>query len=142
INIPISSQELSFNFNGNLAALDLKKLNTFLPINQHRKLKSGILMNANYKVNVTKGHSSGQLFVQYKDLYIALTDKKTTSDKGIFNVIISFVANNFKFQTTNINDKKHKFKIGKIKYDKKSEDTFIQVIWFSIRNGIGDVVGF
>jgi hypothetical protein len=39
-------------------------------------------------------------------------------------------------------DKSGSMKIGKVKYTRKPDDTFLQLVWFSLRSGVGDVVGF
>ena len=33
-------------------------------------------------------------------------------------------------------------KIGKVNYTRKPDDTILQLVWFSVRSGVGDVVGF
>jgi hypothetical protein len=39
-------------------------------------------------------------------------------------------------------DKSGSLKIGDVKYEQKRDDTFLQLVWFSLRSGIGSVVGF
>jgi hypothetical protein len=47
-----------------------------------------------------------------------------------------------KIRRTNMPDKAGSMKIGRVKYTRKQDDTFFQLLWFSLRNGVGDVVGF
>jgi hypothetical protein len=78
----------------------------------------------------------------YRDLTIAVLNRRTGSERGAFNRISSFIANAMKIRGTNMPDKSGSMKIGEVKYTRKRDDTFLQLVWFSLRSGVGDVVGF
>ena len=78
----------------------------------------------------------------YKDLNIAAINVLTGSEKGVLNRLASFMTNAMKIRGSNMPDKSGSIKIGEVKYEKKRDDTFLQLIWFSLRSGIGDVIGF
>jgi hypothetical protein len=140
--IPLSSKDFSLKYSGSLGRMDVTQLNSFLEAGEHRRIKSGILQSAVYNIKVNSGHAIGTLRVLYKDLSIAVLNKNTGSEKGIFNRIISLFGKIFVIRGTNMPDDKGKMKIGVIKYIRDPEDYFLQFIWFALRNGVGDVVGF
>jgi len=140
--IPIASSEISFRYSGSLDVMDVTRLNSFLEIGEGLRIKSGILQNATFDVNVTEGRASGTVRVMYKDLAIAFRNSRTGSERGASNRITSYIANAMKIRETNMPDKSGSIKIGEVKYTRKPDDTFLQLLWFSLRSGVGDVVGF
>jgi hypothetical protein len=71
-----------------------------------------------------------------------MINKRTGSDKGIFDVITSFVANNVKLRSNNMPDNSGAIKIGTVNYTRQNDDPFFRFAWFALRSGLGDAVGF
>jgi hypothetical protein len=140
--IPVASPEISFRYSGSLDLMDATRLNSFLEVGESLRIKSGILQNATFDVNVTAGRASGTVRVMYRDLTIAFRNSRTGSERGAYNQITSYIANAMKIRGTNMPDKSGSMKIGEVKYTRKPDDTFLQLVWFSLRSGVGDVVGF
>ncbi|MGD0338271.1 MAG: hypothetical protein ABSB78_05730 [Bacteroidota bacterium] len=140
--IPLTSKDFSFRYSGSLSTMDVTELNQFIEAGEHQRIKSGILQSAEYTINVNSGHASGTLRVAYKDLTIAILNKKTGSEKGIFDRIVSFFGKIFVIRKTNMPDEKGLMKMGEVKYTRNPEDTFLQYLWFALRNSVADVVGF
>ncbi len=140
--IPVASPEISFRYSGSLDLMDATRLNSFLEVGESLRIKSGILQNATFDVNVTAGRASGTVRVMYRDLTIAVRNSRTGSERGASNRITSYIANATKIRGTNMSDKSGSMKIGEVKYTRKPDDTFLQLVWFSLRSGVGDVVGF
>jgi len=140
--IPVISPEIPIRYSGMLDAMDIARLNSFLEIGEGLRIKSGTLQNAALDINIVAGNASGSVRALYKDLNIAAIDKGTGSEKGVSNRIVSFMTNALKIRATNLPDKSGSMKIGVVKYTRKRDDTFLQLVWFSLRSGIGDVVGF
>ena len=140
--IPVVSPQISFRYSGSLDPMDVTRLNSFLEVGEGLRIKSGILQNATFDVNVTAGRASGSVRVIYRDLTIALLNRRTGSERGVFNRITSFITNAMKIRGTNMPNKSGPMKIGEVKYTRKPDDTFLQLVWFSLRSGVGDVVGF
>jgi hypothetical protein len=140
--IPLASKDFSLRYSGSLSKMDLTKLNVFLEAGEYRRIKSGILHSANFNINVRAGRANGSLRVMYENISLAIIDKDTGSDKGIFNSILSFFGKVFVIRGSNMPDEKGLLKIGNIRYTRDPEDYFLQYVWFALRNGIADVVGF
>lgn len=142
MSIPTTAPDLSFQCSGSLSAMNLNELNQFLEVAEHASIKSGILQEAAFDIDVAAGHASGNLRGVYEDLCIVLLDKRTGSDSGIANQVVSFVANNVKLRGTNMPDETGNIKIGEVNYTRKPRETFTKFVWFALRSGVGDVVGF
>jgi hypothetical protein len=140
--IPVRSPEGSFKYSGSLDAMDLTRLNAFLEIGERVRIKSGTLQSATFDVDVSAGHASGTLRPIYRDLTIAVLYRRTGSEKGAYNRVISFITNAMKIRKTNMLSQSGSMKVGKVKYTRKRDDTYLQLAWFSLRSGVGDVVGF
>lgn len=140
--IPLTSKDFSLRYSGSLSTMDVTNLNSFIEAGEHHRIKSGILQSAMYNINVNSSHAIGTLQVAYKDLSIAVLNKKTGKEKGIFNRISSLFGKIFIIRSTNIPDEKGLMKIGEIKYTRNPEDYFLQFLWFALRGGVGNVVGF
>lgn len=140
--IPLSSKSFSLQYSGSLNTLDATKLNAFIEAGEHQRIKSGVIQSAAFNIKVTSGNANGSLRVVYKDLTIAILNKETGSEKGIFNRIFSFFGKVFIIRGSNVPDEKGLMKIGEIKYTRNPSDYFLQYIWFALRNGIADVAGF
>lgn len=140
--IPLTSKDFSLRYSGSFSTMDVTKLNAFIEPSEHQRIKSGILQSAAYNINVNSGHANGTLRVLYKDLTIAVLNKDTGSEKGIFNRVLSFFGKIFIIRGTNMPDEKGLMKIGEIKYTRNPTDYFSQFVWFALRSGLADVVGF
>jgi hypothetical protein len=140
--IPVQSSHLTFHYSGSLSEMDLAKLNPFLEIAEHTRIKSCSLQEANYKIDVNDGKATGNLRVLYKDLYIVVLNKKTGSANGVLDQIKTFIANLLKFRKNNMPDKNGDMKIGTVNYSRKPDEAFTQFVWFGLRSAVGDVAGF
>ena len=140
--IPVASPEFSFHYSGSVSKMDLSPLNSMLEISDQMRIKTGVLQEANFDVNVVSGRASGTLRGVYNDLTLASITKFTGSEKGFSNGFISFIANNFKIRRTNVPNKLGSMKIGEVKYMRVRDDPFIQFEWFALRTAVRDVVGF
>jgi hypothetical protein len=140
--VPVVSPEIPIRYSGSLDGMDLTRLNSFLEIGERLRIKSGVLETATFDITIIAGRASGTLRAMYKDLNIAVLGKVTGSENGAVNRISTFITNTMKIRGNNMPDKSGQIKIGAVKYTRKQEDTFLQLVWFSIRSGIGDVVGF
>ena len=140
--IPVVSPEIALRYSGSLDAMDLSGLNSFLEIGEGLRIKSGILQSATFDINMIAGHASGTVRAMYRDLRIAFLNRHTGSERGVFNRISSFITNALKIRRTNMPDKSGSMKIGAVNYTRKRDDTFLQLVWFSLRSGVGDIVGF
>ncbi len=140
--IPLGSPEFSFSYSGSLNQMDVTDLNKFLVIAEHHRIESGILRSAAYDIHVNSGHASGYVRAEYTNLSVGILDKKTGRGNGILNEISSFIAKTFIIRGNNIPDKSGSMKIGVVKFTRLSDEPFIQFVWFALRSGVGNVVGF
>jgi hypothetical protein len=142
MSIPIASPEFSLRYSGSLSRMDLSALNSFLEVSDQMRIKTGVLEEVTFEVNFASGRANGKVRGIYKSLTIAAIDKYTRSEKGFSNGIVSWIANSFKINKNNVPDKSGSIRVGTVNYIRKPDDSFIQVVWYSLRTGVQNVVGF
>jgi hypothetical protein len=142
LSIPLTSPKFTLQYTGSMGNLELIKLNSFLEIAENYRIKSGKINSGSIMINVKDRRAKGYVRSDYQDFKLALIDEKTGSEKGIGNRLKSLYANIFKLNGSNKPDKAGILKLGNVNYLRKSDDTFIQFLWFSMRSGIGDIGGF
>lgn len=140
--IPLMSKDFSLKYSGTFSPMDATELNAFVEPSEHQRIKSGTLQSANYNININSGIASGKLDIKYKDLSVAILNEQTGSENGFLDRISTFIGKVFVIRRNNMPDKNGSIKIGEIKYIRNQSDYFMQFIWFALRSGLGDVVGF
>jgi hypothetical protein len=140
--IPLSQNNFSMQYSGSLGGMNINKLNSFLEPAEFHRVKSGVIHSATFNINVNSGNAGGTLRIAYEDLSIAILNKKSGSENGFGVQLASLLGKIFIIRGTNIPDKNGKMEIGEIKYSRDAYDNFMQFVWFALRSGLADVVGF
>ena len=138
--IPITPRDFSLHYSGSLSAMDLTRLDAFLEIAEHIRIKSGSAQEASFEIDVTNGQARGRVRAIYKDLEMAVLDKKTGTEKGLDNRVASFLENVLKIRSSNAPDASGSMKEGKVNYTRRPGDEFQQFAWFALRTGVMDVI--
>jgi hypothetical protein len=138
--LPLKGPAVSLRYSGTLGAMDLTRLDGFLDRAEHIRIKSGRVDEVAFEVGVVAGQAHGQVRASYRDLRMAVLDKATGTEKGLGNRFTSFLMNTFKLRHSNGPDAAGAPKVGKVDYRRKRDDTFMQVVWFSLRSGVLDVI--
>jgi len=138
--IPVTSPDFSLHYSGSLGAMDLTRLNAFLDIAEHTRIKSGSAQEAAFEVDVSAGQARGRVRAIYSDLEIAVLDKQTGSAKGAANRVASFLTNVLKIRSSNAPDASGSMKEGEVNYTRRPDDEFQQFAWFALRSGVLDII--
>ncbi|MBK7184928.1 MAG: hypothetical protein IPH85_03220 [Ignavibacteria bacterium] len=136
--MPLTSPVYVLSARGTLGRFDVTELNGFLPIAENVKIKSGIASSAAFSYTIKGRSCTGVVQPHFTDLEIAVLDKKTKESSGIFNSIISFVANWIVIKNDNNGDD---YEDGVIRYTLPKDAAIMQTIWFPIREGLGKAAG-
>jgi hypothetical protein len=140
MSIPINSPDFSLRYSGSLGAMDLTRLDAFLDIAEHTRIKSGKVHQAAFEIDVTASHARGRVHAIYRDLEMAVLDKRTGDEEGIDNRVASFFLNVFKIRNANGISQSGVMKEGEVEYMRRSRDTFLGFVWFALRTGVLDVI--
>jgi hypothetical protein len=138
--IPITPPDFSLHYSGSLSAMDLTRLDAFLAIAEHTRIKSGSAQEAAFEIDVTAGQARGRVRAIYRDLEMAVLDKQSGTEKGFDNRVESVLANALKFRKSNAPDASGSMKEGKVNYTRRPDDEFQQFVWFALRSGVLDVI--
>ncbi|MBS1559985.1 MAG: hypothetical protein JSS89_00120 [Bacteroidetes bacterium] len=137
---PLSSPTYSLDATGSLAAIDPTILNGFVTISDNMRIKGGKVQEASFGFTVRGLVARGWLKASYTGLGVELLNAKTKK-AGFLNSIVSWVANTFVVRTENLPTDSD-YKTGVIKYTLPADAAVMQTIWFPVRAGLGDLVGF
>jgi hypothetical protein len=138
--IPVTSPAFSLHYAGSLSAMDLTRLDAFLDITTHTRIKSGSAQEAAFEIDVIAGQARGRVRAIYENLEVAILDKQTGSEKGFDNRVTSLLANVLKVRNANAPDASGSMKEGKIEYTKRPEEEFLEFVWFALWSGVRDVI--
>jgi len=138
--IPVASPDFSMRYSGSMTAMDLTRLDGFLDIAEHTRIKSGSAQAATFEIDVTDGQAHGHVHATYQDLEIALLDKETGSEEGVGARVASFFANALKIRNANTSSGSGPRKDGDVNYTRRPDDQFQQFVWFALRTGVMDVI--
>ena len=139
---PLSSPEFSFQYSGSMSKMELGALNAFLEKAEQKRIKSGVLQAATFEIDVALGRASGNVRADYRDLTLAAINKQTGSEKGFVDGITSYIANTYTIRGTNMPGTSGSVRVGKVKYLRQRDDPFFRFVWFALRSGVADIVGF
>ena len=140
ISIPITSSNLSLHYSGSLSAMDLTRLDAFLEIAEHTRIKSGTVQEAAFEIDVTAGQAHGRVRAIYRDLEFALLDKQIGNEKGSVNRVASFFATALKIRNANAAEGSGSSKEGSVDYVRRPGEEFQQFLWFALRTGVLDII--
>jgi len=140
MSIPITPLAFALHYSGSLGAMDLTRLDPFLDIAEHTRLKSGTMQQAAFEIEVTEGQARGHVVAIYGNLQIAMLDQRTGTEQGIDDRVTSFLANLLKIRSSNAPDGSDLMKEGVVNYTRKPGDEFQQFAWFALRTGVIDVI--
>jgi hypothetical protein len=138
--IPVTSPDFSLHYSGSLSAMDLTRLDAFLDLAEHTRIKSGSAQQATFEIEVTAGQAHGRVQAIYGDLEIAVLDKQTGTDRRFDHRVVSFLANLLKIRNGNGPLAAGPAKEGKVNYTRSPEDEFLEFVWFALWSGIRDVI--
>jgi hypothetical protein len=138
--IPLQARGCTFQYHGSLGPMALPRLDAFLDRAERIRLRSGRVERVGFPVTVGQGKAHGRVQATYHDLKLAMLDRDTDTEKGLKNRLETLFANTFRIRPDNPAKGSGIAKEGKVGYERKPEDTFLQVLWFSLRSGVLDVI--
>ena len=137
--IPVTSPDFSLHYSGSLSAMEITRLNAYLEIAEHTRIKSGSVQEVTFDIDVTAGQARGSVHSSYRDLEIAVLDKQTGTEEGLDNRFASFVANVFKLRSSNVPEGSGSMREGEVNYTRRPKDRFMRFVWFALWSGILDI---
>jgi hypothetical protein len=140
MSIPIAPTNFSLRYSGSLAAMNLTNLNAFLDLDARTRIKSGTVDEAGFEIAVAGGQARGHVSAKYKNLEIAVLDKRSGAEGGFDNRVASLLANALKIRSSNAPDASGSSKEGEVLYSRQPDDEFQQFLWFALRTGVLDII--
>ncbi|MBC8124758.1 MAG: hypothetical protein H7X70_03410 [Candidatus Kapabacteria bacterium] len=135
--IPLTAPVYTLKATGSLGRLDMTVLNSFLPIADNVRIKSGVTSSARFSFSIKGRSCIGVVEPHYMNLNLALVDGRT-KETGFLKGLFSFIANWLVIK--NDNDGKD-YAAGPINFTLPKDAAIMQTIWFPIRSGIKKAAG-
>lgn len=125
---------------GGMHGMDATVLAGFLTIAENIGLQSGHTDEARFRFSVRGRTSRGTVDVEYHDLKLQMVDRKTKKSTGLFDKVASWLANWLVIRNDNVPG--DRYKTGVVDYTLPRDAAIMQTLWFPLRDGLGDVIGF
>lgn len=139
--LPLAARDFSLSCHGVVDSLPLPSLNSFLEVAEGIRLISGRADSITFAFHARQGKSSGSVRPIYRGLEVKKLSKETGKSDGIPQKIGTLIAN-IKIKDDNPPEKSGEVREGRVEYVRKPDDPFFKFVWFSLRGGLGKVVGF
>ena len=120
--------------------MNLTRLDAFLDIAEHTRIKSGNVQTAAFEIEVTAGQARGRVRGIYGDLALAVLDHRTGSAERIDHRAASFLLNALKIRSSNTPGASGSMREGEVNYARRPDDQFLQYLWFALRTGVLDII--
>ncbi len=137
-----ASPDFSMHYSGSLKKMDLRSLNSFLKVAEALRIEEGHTRRADFDIAVRNGRASGRVEAIYENLRITVLDEESLEEEGILGALTSFFANTFVVRSNNVPDEAGQMERGRVRYQRAADDAFFGYLWFALRGGLGEIVGF
>ena len=131
--IPLMSPTYQMRASGTVGRFDATTLNSFLPISDDMKIRSGISSKTTFSFAITGRRCKGVMNLYYTNLKVDKVNATTKKEGNIFDAVISLVANWFVLRSHNDGSS---FQQGPINYEIPAGSSFMETIWLPIRAGL------
>ena len=139
--LPLGSRKFSLSCQGTVDALPRSSLNRFLEVAERIRVTSGRADSIKFALAARDGRSSGTVRPFYHDLEIEMLARQSGHSNGLPQKVGTMLAD-IKIKDDNMPDGSGGIRQGPIEYVRNPEDPFFRFLWFSLRDGLGKVVGF
>ncbi|MBI2794040.1 MAG: hypothetical protein HYX66_05230 [Ignavibacteria bacterium] len=136
--MPLNIDRYRLSATGMVSNLNITKLNTFLPIADKVKISDGYSETSTFEFELIGRKARGYVDTKYTNLVIDVLDESTRASTVLTDVT-SWLINMIAIRSDNTGIA---FKRGRIDYTMRKNAAIIQTIWFPIRDGLADVIGF
>jgi hypothetical protein len=140
--LPLAQRNFSLSCRGEVDTLPLPSLNSFLEVAESTRLTSGRADNITFSFSAANGRSKGTVRPRFPDLKLEMLEKKTGRNDGLPQKVGTMLAMIFKIRKDNVPGTSDGVKEGAVQYVRQPDDPFFKFVWFSLRGGLGNVVGF
>jgi hypothetical protein len=142
MDLPLAQRSFSLTCRGEVDTLPLPSLNSFLEVAERIRLTSGRADNIMFSFSAANGRSKGTVRPRYRDLKLELLEKETGRNDGLPQKVGTLLVMTFKIRKDNVPGASDGVKEGSVQYVRQPDDPFFKFVWFSLRGGLGHVVGF
>jgi hypothetical protein len=139
VGFPGAGESFSFTAEGSVNDLPLTSLDPMFGPVAGVRIQGGWLGDLTFRLAVTGGRARGTVRPVFDDLDLSL-ENTSSGGRGIGEHVRGFVMD-LKLNSDNLPAEGDDFRHGTIDRRVSRDETFFQALWFSLREGLRDVVG-
>jgi len=140
--LPLASPDFSLVCHGVVDSLPLPSLNSFLEVAERIRVLSGKADSIKFSLTAAHGRSTGLVRPLYRDLKIEMLEKESGGSDKLPQKLETLLARILKIRNENVPKGSEAAREGPVRYVRRVDDPFFRFVWFSLRGGLGSVVGF
>jgi hypothetical protein len=138
--VPLMAQGTDFEYSGSLGSMPTDPLNNHLIISDLTEISSGKIDSVIFNAEAENGVVNAYTVPYYRDLTIKSINETTLESTGLIAAVESFLGNVIKVNNENLPGSETRK--GTVIYRRKKTDVFLDVVWTSLKQALGKVVGF
>ncbi|MCD4773548.1 MAG: hypothetical protein K8R41_09240 [Bacteroidales bacterium] len=142
LNMPINHPRDTFNLSASMSKMNFSLFNNMTENLFGVSIKKGKGRIQELTMNGNTNFAVGELRFPYRNIKIALMNKKTGKKGGIGSGILSFLANNLLLKSNNRKFFLTKFKVGEIYCKRDIRKSMLFYFWNGALSGIESTLGF
>lgn len=139
VGFPGAGEDFSFTAEGSVNDLPLASLDPMFGPVAGVRIRGGWLGDLTFRLAVTGGRARGTVRPVFDQLELSLEDP-SSGDRGIAEHVRGFVMN-LRLNSDNLPAEGDGFRHGTIDRRVSTGETFLQALWYSLRQGLRDVAG-
>jgi hypothetical protein len=134
------SQGLTLKLKGDVTNMPATAVNEFIVPNERIEVLDGFVEKGSFDFGISNGTVFGVVIPVYRDLRLKKLATNPNETDGLGEGLISFLANNFKIRLNNTGKSPKQGTVSG--RQRKPDEAFLEFLWLSLRQGLGEVVGF
>ncbi|MBN2732058.1 MAG: hypothetical protein JXR26_06495 [Balneolaceae bacterium] len=135
---PMDSENGFHKINGRLSSMPITDFNRMIEYVAFVRIDTGMLNSLKFDMTLNKERSNGTLIMKYENFKISVLDKKSITQKGLLENLMTFVANNFVVRKNNTPESG--MQAGRIQFERVEDKSIFNFWWKSLLSGIKESI--
>jgi hypothetical protein len=138
--VPLHASDFRYELSGRLGKMPAKAFNRFLSVNESFEFDGGRVEEITFRQTVRAGRASTTVIPRYRELSVEPTGDGGGVVGSVTRGVKEFLAQSFVVRSGNPEDEDEEPRTGRTvrRYDPTS--TWLQFLWFSLRDGLLEVL--
>jgi hypothetical protein len=140
LSAPLDASDFRYELSGRLGEMPAKAFNRFLSVNEAFAFDGGWVEEIEFRQTVAGGRARTTVTPRYRDLSVDPTGEGGGIIGSVTRGAREFLAQTFKVRSGNPGNEDEPPKVGRTVHRYYPASTWFQFLWFSLREGLMEVV--